>query len=70
MNATAVSWISELLPGQTLLDKALKETVGKIYEVEKTCKKLMLMIMIETTKSLEEQLIQNTLKICIEETLK
>ena len=45
---------SELLPEQSLLDKALKEIVEKIYEAEKTCEKLMLMIMIEKTKLLEE----------------
>ena len=42
---------SELLSEQSLLDKALKEI--KIYEVGKTCKKLMLMILIEKTKLLE-----------------
>ena len=43
---------SELLSEQSLLDKALKQI--KIYEAEKTCEKLMLMILIEKTKLLEE----------------
>ena len=38
----------------SLLDKALKENVEKIYQAEKTHKKLMLMILIEKTKLLEE----------------
>ena len=44
----------ELLPEQSLLDIALKETVETIYEAERSCEKLMLMIMIEKTKLLEE----------------
>ena len=44
----------ELLPEQSLLDKALKEIVETIYEAERSCEKLMLMIMIEKTKLLEE----------------
>ena len=49
---------TELLSEQSLLDKALKES--KIYEAEKTCEKLMLMILIEKTKFL----------VFMEETLK
>ena len=45
---------SELLPEQSPLDKALKEIVEKIDKTEKTCEKLMLMILIEKTKLLEE----------------
>ena len=45
---------SEWSPEQSLLDKALKEIVEKSDKVEKTCEKLMLMILIEKTKLLEE----------------
>ena len=45
---------SELLPEQSVLDKALKEIVEKIDKAEKTCEKIMLMILIEKTKSVEE----------------
>ena len=43
---------TELLSERSLLDKALKEI--KIYESEKICEKLMLMILMEKTKLLEE----------------
>ena len=45
---------SELLLEQSALDKALKEIVEKIDEAEQTCEKLM--ILIEKSKILEEQL--------------
>ena len=43
---------SELLPKQSLLDRALKEI--KTYEAEKACEKIMFMILIEKTKLLEK----------------
>ena len=60
---------SELSCEQSLLDKALKEFVEKIDKAEKTCEKLMLMILIEKSKILEEKL-QNALKTCMAGTLK
>ena len=45
---------SELLPQQIPLDKTLKKIVEKIDKAEKTCEKLLLMILIEKTKLLEE----------------
>ena len=43
---------SELLPEQSLLDKALEEIVEKIDKPEMTCKKVM--ILIEKSRTLEE----------------
>ena len=43
---------SELLPEQSLLDKALEEIVEKIDKPEMTCKKVM--ILIEKSRRLEE----------------
>ena len=45
-------WIITL--AESPLDKALKEIAEKIDKAEKTCEKLMLMILIEKTKLLEE----------------
>ena len=45
---------SELLPEQSLHDKALKEIAEKIDKAEKTSEKLMLMILMQKTKLLEE----------------
>ena len=45
---------SELLSVQSLLDKALKEIIEKIDQGEKTCEKVMLMILTEKTKLLKE----------------
>ena len=43
---------SELLPEQSLLDKALEEIVEKIDKPEMTCKKVM--ILTEKSRTLEE----------------
>ena len=43
---------SELLPEQSLLNKALEEIVEKIDKAEMTCKKVM--ILIEKSRTLKE----------------